>query len=472
MPQPINTSYQRAVRDFHTARQQAAMQQLLARFRGEGDGDGLLPFDEIKEQLHPTGETIEHGTQEIPLDRIVGSVARYKDFTRSFLPIRKSDQERWAGVRAAVTDMVGIPPIDVYQIGDAYFVQDGNHRVSIARRLNSKTITARVTEVKTRVPFSADDDPNEIICKANLADFLEQTNLDKFYPDIDLTMTFCGHYQVFIEQIESCCHALQKDRDIADTEAVWNQAVIDWYDQIYFPVIRIVREMGILHRFPDRTEADMYLILSERREDLEQDLGWNVEMETGVSDLIIDPEEPQSWGKRVMQSIAPNRTGSSRFGLWRQQQIARRRYHHLFKHILVPLDGSEENWRVIENYLKYNFDEDHLLGLHIVPNESAANSDRVRRMRDRFLEEVEDAGMRAEFAVEVGSKPIHVINKRAAWVDMVLVHGTRKPDFSPLNRIGARAQTARRRMSTADSSDARWYTIRLYPLYSGLRWQP
>ena len=431
MSQPPRTSYQRALRDFQHARQQAVMQQLLAHFSGD-DAD-LHPFDEIKEQLHPTGETIEHGTQEIPLDKIVGSVARYKDFTRSFLPKRESDQERWAGVRAAVTDMVGIPPIEVYQIGDAYFVKDGNHRVSIARRLNSKTITAYVTEVKTRVPFSADDDPNEIICKANYADFLEQTNLDKLRPDVDITMTFCGHYQVFIEQILSGSNIKQGD---PVDQAEWDKAVLSWYDQIYLPIIHIIRDLGVLYRFPERTEADMYLILSERREELEQDLGWNVEMETGVSDLIVDPEEPQSLIKRVTQSIAPKKAGGSWYGLWRRQQIARKRYHHLFKDILVPLDGTEANWRVFENYLKHNFDEDRFLGLHVVPDESAVNSYRVRQMRDKFLDEIESAGMKGEFAVEIGSKPIQVINKRAAWVDLVLVHGTRKPDFQPLNRTG------------------------------------
>ena len=179
----------------------------------------------------PTGEPIKHGIQEIPLDKIVGSVARYKDFTRSFLPKRDTDQERWAGVRAAVTDMVGIPPIEVYQVGDAYFVQDGNHRVSIARRLDSKTITAYVTEVRTRVPFSADDDPGEIICKAHYADFLEKSNLDKLRPDVDLMMTFCGQYQIFLDQIEAGFDALASGGDYPGDTDLWDQAVVDWYDQ-------------------------------------------------------------------------------------------------------------------------------------------------------------------------------------------------------------------------------------------------
>ena len=417
------TSYQLALRDFHNARQQAVMQQLLARFRGEGAI--LLPFEEIKEQLHPTGETISHGTQEIPLDKIVGSVGRYKDFTRSFLPKRDTDQERWAEVRAAVNDMVGIPPIEVYQVGDAYFVQDGNHRVSIARRLNSKSISAYVTEVKTRVPLSADDDPYEIICKAHYADFLERTNLDQLRPDADLMMTFCGQYQIFLGQIESGFHATADGQAVAGEPDLWRQAVADWYDQIYLPVIHIIRELGVLHRFPDRTEADMYLLLTERRAELEEDLGWHVEMETGVSDLVVEEEKPRSLFRRIMQTITLSSDREPMLGLWRQQQLARQRYHHLFKHILIPLDGTEENWKTLGYFLRIDTDEDHILGLHVVPDEKTLGSKAMRQMRDRFMGELQATGLQGEFAIEVGSNPVQIINRRAAWVDMVVVRGTR-----------------------------------------------
>ncbi len=163
-------NYQLALRDFHYARKQAVMQQILARVRGKEEK--LLDFHQVQQKLGSTGMTIAHGLQEIPLEKIVGSVDRYEEFTRSFLPKRDSDEERWTGVRTAVSNMAGMPPIDVYQVGDAYFVQDGNHRVSITRHLGGKTISARVTEVKTRVPLTADDNPNGIICKSYYADFL------------------------------------------------------------------------------------------------------------------------------------------------------------------------------------------------------------------------------------------------------------------------------------------------------------
>ncbi|MFZ1401199.1 MAG: universal stress protein [Candidatus Promineifilaceae bacterium] len=433
MTQQPETSYQVAIRDFQHARKQAVMQQLLARFRG--DGDKLLPFNEISQQLRPTGEMIQHGTQEILLNKIVGSVSRHKDFTRSFLPKRDADLERWAGVKAAVSDMVGMPPIEVYQVGNAYFVQDGNHRVSIARRLHSETIMAYVTEIKTRGPFSADDDPNKIICKAHHADFLEQTNLDKLRPDVDLTMTFCGQYHVFLDQIESGFNASNPNQDLSNRNEIWNEAVVSWYDQVFLPVIQIIRDLGILHHFPERTEADMYLLLSERRDQLEKELGWQVEMESGVSDLMVTPIESPGLLKRVMQSIVPQQAKELTPGLWRQQQLARRRYHHLFKHILMGLDGSDENWLVFEKYIQAPFlTQDHILGLHVVPHVKLLTSDHVRRMHERFSDGIQRAGIQGEFAVEVGSNPVLVINKRAAWVDLVVVRGTRHPDNQPLSQ--------------------------------------
>jgi uncharacterized ParB-like nuclease family protein len=134
--------YNTAVEDFKRARKAAALQQLLARLTGKSAD--LLAYNEVRDQLGAT-EFIEQGIQEIPLDAIVGSVGRYRDFTRSFLPKHDSNKARWARVRTAVIDMVGMPPIDVYQVGEVYFVIDGNHRVSIARQLGTKTISARVT---------------------------------------------------------------------------------------------------------------------------------------------------------------------------------------------------------------------------------------------------------------------------------------------------------------------------------------
>ena len=85
------------------------------------------------------------------------------------MPRQDSDSGRWAGVKVAVTELGGLPPIEVYQIGEVYFVLDGNHRVSVAREVGARHIEAYVRQVTTKVPLSPDTEPDELIIKAELA---------------------------------------------------------------------------------------------------------------------------------------------------------------------------------------------------------------------------------------------------------------------------------------------------------------
>ena len=100
----------------------------------------LVPFDEVR-KLVPMQGMHEIGLREIPLDQIVGSVGRYNDFDRAFLPRRTESRSRWISIDAAHLQDIVLPPIEVYKIGAFYFVKDGNHRVSVARRKGRLTST-------------------------------------------------------------------------------------------------------------------------------------------------------------------------------------------------------------------------------------------------------------------------------------------------------------------------------------------
>ena len=139
---------------------EAAIQEVLARISGKSNQ--LLSYEEVAEKLKLHART-DRGVQHIPLDAIVGSVGRDTDFTRAFLPRRAVDQQRWANVKAAMEDGAGLPPIEVYKVGEVYFVMDGNHRVSIARQEGSTSIEAHVIEVRTNVPLTPDVQPDDLI---------------------------------------------------------------------------------------------------------------------------------------------------------------------------------------------------------------------------------------------------------------------------------------------------------------------
>jgi uncharacterized ParB-like nuclease family protein len=134
--------------DWNRARRKILYQEVV-RFFKQCSVD-LLSFEEVRSGLH-LGQKFDRGLQEIPLDRIRGSVGRYDDFTSAFLPRKRHNmRQRWERVDVAMR-AGRTPPIEVYQVGESYFVLDGNHRVSVARQLGLETIEAYVCEFPTLV---------------------------------------------------------------------------------------------------------------------------------------------------------------------------------------------------------------------------------------------------------------------------------------------------------------------------------
>src|SRR5437868_1002563 len=123
-----NPNYPAARRDFSKVRAQASLEGVLAHLSGRSNE--LLSYEEVASRLHLNMRS-ERGVLEIPLRAIVGSVGRYTDFTRTFLPLSDTDRERWARVKAAMDAGIVLAPIDVYKVGEVYFVLDGNQRVSV-----------------------------------------------------------------------------------------------------------------------------------------------------------------------------------------------------------------------------------------------------------------------------------------------------------------------------------------------------
>ncbi len=110
----------------------------------------MLPFEEVVQALGRRGER-RLGLQTIPLDSIVGTVDRGREFDRRFRPTSSKVRGRWERIATAMRRGESLPPIDVYRIGDLHFVKDGHHRVSVARALGHDVIDAYVTEVQTEI---------------------------------------------------------------------------------------------------------------------------------------------------------------------------------------------------------------------------------------------------------------------------------------------------------------------------------
>ncbi len=223
----------------------------------------LIPFEEVRTRLHLTQKYCR-GLQDIELARIRGSVGRYKDFTSAFLPRRNHLRQRWERVNTIVSTPE-MPPIEVYQVGDAYFVVDGNHRVSNARQEGIKTITAYVCEFITPVELSAEADLDEVITKSEYAEFLNKTRLDKLRPGQEIIFTNPGHYRELECLITMFRDTLEETRGEVTS---YEDALLLWYDMVYSPAVYEIRQSGALERFPDRTEADLFIWMWQHQQRL------------------------------------------------------------------------------------------------------------------------------------------------------------------------------------------------------------
>lgn len=257
-----------AAEKFDRVYQKPLIRQLLRLFREKPD-ETLLSFEQVQRLIRDRAE-IDRGTQLIDISKIIGSVGRYRDFDRAFLPLSGADAERWKRLDVAMNELRDLPPIDVYKIGDVYFVRDGNHRVSVAKANGLDAIEARVTEVHTIVPLTPETDVDDLIIKTEYAQFLRETCLDETRPDQRIELTEPGRYQILLEHIQVHRYylGLQWDR-----EPTMIEAAASWYDNVYLPVVQAIKESGVLAEFPQRTEADLYIWVAYHRERLKEPYG-------------------------------------------------------------------------------------------------------------------------------------------------------------------------------------------------------
>jgi nucleotide-binding universal stress UspA family protein len=437
--------YAGALADFRSARRRAFLEEILSRLSGKSTE--LLSFDQVRQQLKVRASQGQQ-LKEIPLDAIVGSVGRYRDFTRGFLPKGSVSQERWAGVQVAVSGLVGLPPIEAYQIGEAYFVLDGNHRVSVARQLGATYIEAYVTEFQTKVPLSPKDQPDDLILKAEYTGFLERTHLDQLQPEADLSVTTCGQYRVLEEHIE--VHrfylGLDQKRDVS-----YEEAVVHWYRKVYLPVIQVIREQGVLRDFPDRTETDLYLWASRHRGELIEELGLEIDPTLAAADLAGQAGSGlrrmvARIGERILKAVTPDELGAGPPpGEWREGRVAAHQDERLFPEILVPVSGAETSWDAVAQALEIARREaSRLYGLHVVPTEEELESDRVRAIQAEFGRRCEEAGVPGELVLAAGKVP-HQICARLRWTDLGVLGLAHPPGPEVLAKLGSGFRTIIRR---------------------------
>jgi hypothetical protein len=198
---------------------------------------------------------VDRGVQDVPLGKTVGTVGREREFTRAFLPRDESLRKRWEEVTDLAEGSEGFPPVELYKVGEAYFVVDGHHRVSVLRSLGASAIEARVKEFITPVPLAPDETIEDVLLKRGLAEFLEATGLVPAHPD-EFRTSIPNGYESLLDHINT--HRWYRGIDL-EREFTPEEAVASWRDTVYRPIVVLIRRSGILKDFPGFTETDLYL---------------------------------------------------------------------------------------------------------------------------------------------------------------------------------------------------------------------
>jgi hypothetical protein len=257
--------------DFSRARFKAFLNRIRSLVSGQPTG--LLSYDEIKEKLH-IGGPIYRGVQTVRVDQIVGSLNRYHQFDRAFLPVGDQTASRWQNIDRAFYQDVSLPPIVLYKVGQVYFVVDGHHRVSVAREQGQEFIEAEVRECSTRVNITPDIQPEDLKILGEKVHFLERTRLDDLRPQAKIRLTIPDGFDRMLEHIAVHRYFMGLDlkRDIPEEEAI-----VHWYDTVYFPIVQAIRQSKVLEDFPGKTEGDLYLWVLDHQSYLAEEEGQSLQ---------------------------------------------------------------------------------------------------------------------------------------------------------------------------------------------------
>ncbi|HHT43648.1 MAG TPA: ParB N-terminal domain-containing protein [Firmicutes bacterium] len=243
-------------------------------------------FDSAKEELGLT-DSLDLGLRTVPVDSIVGSVNRWRDFDARFRIKNRATIHRYMKIKQAVERGSSLPPVSLYKVRDKYYVVDGNHRVAVAKEVGQTYIDAEVIEFFP----PPNSEPNLIWRERSI--FEHRTGLD------GIELTELGAYDKLLMQIEEyrqeVSQAMGMDLPLSNAAASWEQ-------EIYKPVCNLIRSQGLLHDFPGRTEADLFLYASYHKVAKSRLTRQKVSYREALADFKI-PKPDKSFAEQLKELI-------------------------------------------------------------------------------------------------------------------------------------------------------------------------
>jgi hypothetical protein len=297
-----NVLYALARSDFGRARQREIMGRILGLLKSQKDE--MLSLGDVRSLVRPDSETYR-GMKTVSIAKIVGSEGRSRDFNRAFLPRHDKMMRRWMNVDVAHHQNVILPPIKLFEIGGAYFVRDGNHRVSVARLQGAEFIDAEVTSLSSQIPIAPGmrrEDITRSVIEFERRRFLAETELAERRPGADIAFTEIGRYDEVLEHIREHKWYLNLHQR---AEIPLADAAASWYDRVYLPIVQIIRAARLLARFPRATEADLYVYIGHHWAELGRKYGQIFTLEEAAEDYSSGSRKPwwaiiaARWGRSL-----------------------------------------------------------------------------------------------------------------------------------------------------------------------------
>lgn len=276
---------QQAEQDFSKAHNKALINE-IAHFLSPKEAS-LISFNDIKYFLKPRNE-LYLGMKTIPVNKIVGSEGRYKDFDNEFFPKSQFMKNRWMHVDEANIQSITLPPIKVYELAGLYFVRDGNHRVSVAKLRGIEFIDAEVVSLQSEIVLSPMRSLKSMvrqIISYEKREFYAETLFGDITDFWGLDFSTPGQYDVIYHHIITHKYFMNQSKP---DEIPLEEAVLSWFKDVYCPIVAAIESKHIMRDFHGRTKSDLYVWLVKYWDELKKKFGEDIPIDEAASDFKKD----------------------------------------------------------------------------------------------------------------------------------------------------------------------------------------
>lgn len=268
--------------DFARARNKALFNEIQHLLTPEEAA--MISLKAVRKVIKTQSETYI-GMKVIPINKIVGSEGRYRDFDNQFFPKRSIIKERWEHVDEAVIKDIVLPPIKVYELGGLYFVRDGNHRVSVAKSKGVEFIDAEVVSLQTEIKLSPARTLNGMmkqIISYEKRNFYFETNFGDITDYWVLDFSTAGQYDIIYNHILTHKYFINQNQT---EEIPMEDAILSWFNNVYLPVVTTIQKYKIMKYFRKNTVSDLYVWIITFYDELKKKFGDGLPLDQIVNDI-------------------------------------------------------------------------------------------------------------------------------------------------------------------------------------------